>query len=355
MEMVGAGVGDEAQGNAQMAPQVGSATVNQLPAIGALAGGALGSVAPVGGNIAGAALGGAAGVQAKRLIQRQPTTNIPALTETAQGAAQGAAGEMGGQIIGKALEPLTTSAKAPSEEWPKINEAIGATKKSVILPKSATTIEDAVKMPARGLQQEGFDAKALSKMNPVQQQAAVAPKWNDAGRKVFQAIDDATQKGVRLNIQDPINEAVGNVYDPQFAKRAQDIVQRVQDTYGISNLKNVSPSEAYIVRKALGESSNFSSLGDPKSAAKISASVYRGISNTLHSTVDGLSGIDQHYSDLDSAMNAINNAAKNSSLKQPTSLLQKIGPSLLKRGAAGIGVGAGGTLTYELWKAVWGK
>ena len=89
--------------SAAAAPVITSAE-NALPAAGMVAGGVLGSVEPGAGNIAGAALGGMAGEQARRLIQGKPTTNKEAAIQTAGAGAQGATGEMGGQIIGKGIE-----------------------------------------------------------------------------------------------------------------------------------------------------------------------------------------------------------------------------------------------------------
>lgn len=89
---------------------------DQLPGAGMIAGGLLGSAEPVGGNMAGAVLGGAAGESLRRAIQGKPL-NAQAAIDIGTAGAQGAASEMGGQILGKGIEaaaPFIKSAVSPA-------------------------------------------------------------------------------------------------------------------------------------------------------------------------------------------------------------------------------------------------
>src|SRR5579864_283345 len=60
------------------------------------------------------------------------------------------------QALAGAAIPIPEAQTNPAREWQAMNEAIGATKTAVRIPKTATSIEEAATMPARGLQNEGF-------------------------------------------------------------------------------------------------------------------------------------------------------------------------------------------------------
>lgn len=113
-------------------------TVENLPTIGTVAGSAIGSLEPGAGNVAGAALGGAMGEQGRRLLTRQPTNTLDALSDTTQQAANSAGAEMGGQIVGKVANTVIPMAKRLLS--PGVGRGIGRE----VIGKISKTAADAI-------------------------------------------------------------------------------------------------------------------------------------------------------------------------------------------------------------------
>lgn len=256
-----------------------------------------------------------------------------------------------GSAVGGLLGSVGASLGSPesSKEWQAINESIGAKQTSIRLPKSATSIEDAATIPARGLQAEGFDAKTLNKMTHIEQQAAVAPKWNDAGKQVDRMVIDATAKNVTVNPSKSALEVASSIQNPKLRDRAVKDLSGLMEDIGITDASKATPLEVLQLRRALRGSARFGPNGDLSSLGGIRAQLYSAVSNDLHESVDGLKPIDQHYSDLDSAIKAINASARKEAVKAPRTLMDQLKP--YAKGAAGAGASMLGIGSlYEIWK-----
>lgn len=239
----------------------------------------------------------------------------------------------------------------PTREWQAMNEAIGATKNAVRIPKSATSIEDAVTMPARGLQKEGFDSKTLSKMSSINQQAAVAPKWNAAGQAVDKLALDATTKNVTLNPSKSALDVTASIQNPVLQERAVKQLDSLMQEIGIRDASKATPLETLQLRRALQSGARFGPNGDLSSLGGIRARLYQGVSKDLSDAVPGFSEVDQHYSDLNSAMKAINNSASKAAVKTVPTIFQRAAP--VAGGAAAGATGLGGL--YKMWQLMKAK
>lgn len=243
-------------------------------------------------------------------------------------------------------EPIANTAK----EWQAINETIGATKSAVRIPKSAGTIEDALTMPARGLQKEGFNAGTLSKMNPIEQQAAVAPKWNAAGKAIDNAAIDATAKNIVVNPSKSALEVTSSIQNPVLRDRAVKQLSDLMQEIGISDASKATPLETLQLRRALQSGARFGPNGDLSSLGGIRAKLYSAVSGDLSEAVPGFSQLDQHYSDLNSAIKAINNSASKASVKSSPSLISQIAPIAAREAGKAAGYTAGGGSLYAIYR-----
>lgn len=251
------------------------------------------------------------------------------------------------QAIAGTIAPEMAPEASIAKDWQKINDIIGATKKSVILPKTATDIEAAVKMPARGLMREGLDASSLSKMSPLEQQSAVAPMWNKAGQNVDKLIIDATSQNVTLNPSESALKIVSDIQNPKLQEKAVKELSGLMEELGIRDASKATPLEQLQLRRALKAGARFRDGGDLSSLGGIRAKLYSAVSDDLQGAVEGLKDADQHYGDLDSALKAMNSAAQKQAVTAPPTLVDKLKPALY-------GGGAAATL-YKIWNMYRGR
>lgn len=281
---------------------------------------------------------------------------------TPQETILGKAGQLAGVLTKNPASQALFGATSPTpgippgvtQEWQAINEAIGATKTAVRIPKSATSLEEAITMPARGLEKEGFNSGTLSKMSPMEQQTAIAPKWNAAGQAVDRMVGQATANKV---IVDPSKSAIPLVRSIPNPKLQDKTVRELSDLMrevGIIDASNATPTQVMNLRRALQSGARFGPNGDLSSLGGIRARLYSAITGDLHGAVDGLQEVDQHYSDLNSAMKAINNSASKEAVKAPHTILEQLMP-VAKAMAQGAGISAGAGTLYGIWKALSAK
>lgn len=315
------------------------------------------------------------GLQQRAMRSPTPFSNAVSVYAPVTAAKQVAGGKMGafvgekaaplvgaspevGSVVGGVLGSAGASIETPSSAslgstrpWQRINKAIGATKTSVKIPKSATAIEDATVMPARGLENEGFDAKSLGKMSPLEQQAAVVPKWHAAGQAIDKSAIDATAQNITLNPSKSALEVAGKIQNPALQEKAVQQLSNLMQEVGIRDASQATPLEALQLRRALQAGARFGPNGDLNSLGAIRAQLYGAVSGDLKAAVPGFAKLDEHYSDLNSAVKAINSSASNFAKAPPPSFLEKHG-SLVKKAAGAAGIS--GTL-YELYKHTLGK
>jgi hypothetical protein len=248
-----------------------------------------------------------------------------------------------------APESIPSGPTDVTKEWQSINEAIGATKTSVRIPKSATTIEEAATMPARGLAKEGFNSKTLSKMTPFEQQAAIAPKWNAAGREIDKAAIEATAKNVTLNPSKSALEVASSIPNPRLREQAVQQLSDLMEQVGIRDASKATPLETLQLRRALQAGARFGPNGDLNSLGSIRAQLYRAVSGDLKNSIPGFAQLDQHFSDLHSAMKAVNSSAGSYAKAPPPSFMKLHGPLMRKLGTAA-GIGGGAATLYDIYK-----
>lgn len=343
------------------APDIVRGITGTLPAAGALTAG-LASSPSVVGTAAGAALGAAGGEQARLLANRAifgPSETSPISKEGLKGTAeQGAIAGATAGITEGAGKLLFKPAPPPNLNPQEINSAIGATMKSVRIGKGATDLMDASTMPARGLIKVGFNADTLKEMTPPEQMAAIAPYWKQAGQAVDKAIGDATQSGATVDVGKSAFQTFSKIKNPELQDKMIDQFNNLAREIGIGNQRAATPAEARQLRQALQAGARFSPMGDLNSLGGVRAQLYGSVSGDLHDAVPGLADIDQHYSDLRSAMDAVQRGAIKYAIKAPPepdpSLLQRVGNAAVKKylpAAAAGAVGAGGgVLVHELLK-----
>jgi hypothetical protein len=317
-------------------PQLVRGVTGSLPAAGAVAGGALAS--PTGpGAAAGAGIGTGLGIEAKQLLNRalfgsgEPSTTSPeGLKELAVGS--GEAALTAGALQGGA-NLLTKAPVAANQDVQELNKAIGATQKSVRLGKGATELSDAATMPGRGLANAGFDVDTLNGMTPVEKMAAVAPHYKAAGKAIDLAINDATQAGKTVDVGKSAFDTLSNVKNPAIQDKMIDEFNDVAREVGIADQRTATPAQARALRQALGPSANFATGARYGTLGSVRAQLYGSVSSDLHDAVPGLKDLDQHYSDMRSAMDAAQRGAIKSAItpaEEEPSTLQKVGQAAVK-------------------------
>ena len=266
-----------------------------------------------------------------------------------------AAGDIGGMIESAVNLPKALQ-KTGSASWQALNEAIGTKATNIRIPKGAAAIEEAATMPGRALEKEGFTAAQLKKMTPIEQGAAITPKWNAAGRAVDHAVADATVKGARFNPAQSQLAVVQKINNPQLQQSAVKQLSRLMEDLGIADASSISPQEGLHLRRALQPGARFGPNGDLNTLGTIRANLYRAVSKDLQAAVPGLKDLDQHYSDLNEAVKATQSAArKYQATVKPSSKLAQAA-----KAAAPYVVGAAGTAgaygvgrkLIDIWKAL---
>lgn len=296
-----------------LAPQLVRGATAALPVVGGVAGGVMASPT-VAGAAAGAGLGTGLGIEAKQLLNRalfgsgEPsTTSGQGLKELGVGMATSAATAAALQgtqnfLLGKAPQPA-------NQDWQDLNESIGATQKSVRIGKNATSLSDAATMPGRGLANVGFSTETLDAMNPVEQMAAIAPHYKAAGNAIDLAVQDATKAGATLDVGESAFDTLKSIKNPALQEKMIDEFNDVSREVGIANQRAATPAEARALRQALAPGANFAPGARYGTLGQVRAQLYGSVSSDLHDAVPGLADLDQHYSDMKAAMDAVQRGA----------------------------------------------
>lgn len=263
--------------------------------------------------------------------------------------------DVGGTIEGLSNLPKYLQ-KSGSQTWQAINEAIGTKATNIRIGKGTASIEEAATMPGRALEKEGFTAAQLKKMTPIEQGAAITPKWNAAGQAVDHAVADATVKGATFNPAQSQLAVIQKINNPELQQTAVKQLSKLMEDLGISDANAISPQQGLHLRRALQPGARFGPNGDLNSLGSIRANLYRAVSQDLQQAVPGLKQLDQHYSDLNEAVKATQGAArKYLASGKPASKLARTAKAIAPyvAGAAGTaGAYAGGRKLIDIWKAL---
>lgn len=334
----------------ELAPKLVRSGTETLPAVGGVAGGIAASPT-VAGAALGAGLGTGLGVEAKQLLNKalfgdgeQEPLSGKGLRELAVGMATSAA--TAGALQGTTNYLLNKGAQqAANQDWKALNEAVGATQKSVRIGRNAKDITQVSSMPGRGLANVGFSVESLNKLNPVERMAAISPHWRSAGKAIDLAVDEATTAGKVLDSGKSVYGVIKSIENPKLQEKALEEFSYLQRELGIANLRNSTPTETLALRRALKAGSRFGPNGDLNSLGGIRARLYGAVSDDLHSATPKLKELDQHYSDMESAMAAAQRTAGREMLKpqkpietEPSrfkKFAKKVLPYLLPGAAAG--------------------
>jgi hypothetical protein len=200
---------------------------------------------------------------------------------------------------------LPPAAPGEQQQWRDINNAIRVPANSVKMGRGAISLDQAASMPGRGLAREGFTADSLAKMSPMEQSAALAPKWKAAGQAVEDTAKAASAKGATLDVGKSAYGIFDSIPDPNLQEKAIDTFNDTARSLGIENQRAVTPTQALEFRRALRSNARFTPQGDLGSLQGIGAQLYRSVSRDLHDAVPELLPVDRHYSDLTGAMTTI--------------------------------------------------
>lgn len=268
------------------------------------------------------------------------------------------------------------------ELWVDLNKSLQVSPNKIRVKLGAPDLDAAVSMPGRGLAQEGLKAADLAKMSPIEQNAAIAPKWNSAGQAVDATAAKATAAGKTVDLT-RVDESVDALQDPNARQGIQKIINRVGKSLGIrgTDWTAATPTQALALRRELW---NAGSNGEY---------VSRSVSQELRNAVPELKDIDQHYSDLNGAMTTVRDNLKKygtgkfklptmtpdlpqaptpAEFQQPsyktlakvpptptppdvTALKKQLGGKVVKGALATAGAGASGRIGYDLYQALKGK
>jgi hypothetical protein len=336
-----------------IAPKLVRNTVNTvLPALGGLGGG-LAAAPTVVGAAAGAGLGTAAGEEAAQLTNRaifgesDEDPNPASLTGLKRmGILSGEAALTAGGMAGLSGAPLTMPKPAPAmqvlgpeEIHQELNDAIGAKANSIRIGRGAQSMDEAATNPGRGLANEGFEASELKNMTPVERMAAIKPKLDAAGKAIDDVISKATDAGKVVDVGNTATETLGKIADPKLQEKAIDTFNSLAKEIGITNQRAATPEQALQLRRALGGGARFGPSGDLSSLAGVRAGLYRSVNSDLRDVVPTLGALDQHYSDLNGAIGAVQSQVGKAAVTAPAPLPAgpAPGPGLLKQGARIIG------------------
>ena len=214
--------------------------------------------------------------------------------------------------------------------------------------KSAQSLEGAATNPGRGLHNIGLDSDTLSKMNPFERMKTVYPAYQDAGQAVNEAVKDATSKGVTLDAGDSAFSTLKSINNPNLQQKSIDEFNQLTKDSGIIDQRKATPEQVLALRRSLQAGANFGPNGPYATLGGVRANLYRAVSSDLHDAVPGLGPIDQHYSDLNSAMKVMQGQTSKFAVTAPSTPIadaaKTLGWQALKYGA---GVGGAG-LAYRL-------
>ena len=295
------------------------AAINSLPTVGAAGGGIIGSAAGGVGAVPGAALGGATGLMAKNMAEglrdqglsyftnpNKPTMagTIEGTKELATGAMEGAGQEAGGQLIGKGLSALKTSAKSVAPAISEAAERLG------IKPTSGMTNSSPVAQGLESSLSQSPTAAGMavrSEVDPVReglQSAAKDVLSNSSGKSSYEVGGEAT-KGLISDVGEKYNN-VQDAYEPfnkelPKMKPDDDSKFKLADQIAKAGKGNLSLSSDVdsFANKVANKVIDSDSLGDIEEVRKqVSKSLSSAYRSGDYNAVEGISKIEDHLNNF---------------------------------------------------------
>lgn len=242
--------------------------MESLPVVGAIGGGALGAVGGPGGAVLGAGLGGAAGGSLKSFIEglSEKKTYGDVAKAPLEGSIQGLSGEMGGQVLGKAISKIPSI--LPKGNITQIEDAAkrlgvkatpGMTSQGDLIPGLENSIGQGL-TPGGYLikkQQEPINKAIKSNIDDLLKNASSLSKYESGNLIKKDLLQDISEKHVPISqVYNEIQESTKNmVLNPlgqaRIAKNIRSIAeanlipgsseQKIAEQFasGIENIKNV--------------------------------------------------------------------------------------------------------------------
>lgn len=293
----------------------------------------------------------------KPMGSREGVANNPvtAMVTAAPGTAETAA--LAQQKLSQGLDAVRAAraakVAADTGEWQRINDAIGVTAKTIRIGRGAATLEDATTMPGRTLAKLGYTADQLEEMHPLQQMAAIMPKWQEAGQAVDIAVKAASNAGKTLDAGDSAFDVLKQITDSGMQNKAIATFNDLAKQAGITNQRAATPEQVLQLRRSLQPGARFGPTGDLNSLGAIRANLYRAVSSDLQDAVPSLKKLDQTYSDLEGAMKATQaGVQKFASQAPPPTMTERVGTFMREEAIpAALKYGLAGALGYGVAKA----
>ena len=312
-------------------------TMAEMGGAGAAAGlvGGSGVLAGLGRMLAAGAGGGAGNVASQAVTTGKVDTG-----EALRTAGGYAAGEGLGEVVGalgSKVDPLA-----------KINKLLGVGSREVRVGSVPSSLDSFASNPARGVMNSGLDEKVLSKMTPLERNAAVSKARDAAAKKLDATLQQATQAGKTVDISKTITDTFKKITDPNVLNQATEKFRQILIKNNLLQkpLARLTPTEARAIQRDLDEFANFVPGEDAKSFRDVATSLRRGISASTRKAVPEIAEMDMHYGDLANAVKATQREANKFARTVPENKLRKIIMQGLKVGATGVGLGG----AYELGK-----
>lgn len=248
-----------------------------------------------------------------------------------------------------ALGPITKEVEASkvakeTTKLQKINKLLGVTRSEVVPGKTPETLAEFAANPARGVAKAGLDEAALSKMSPLERNAAIAKAKDAAGKQIDTILDAATQSGKTVDLYPIVESTFDGIQDAKLAKQSESVLVELLKKNGVTGtLDKVTPTQARAIQRGLEEA--YEGQGG---MGEIAEKLQRGIREATRKAVPESASADQHYWDLANAFKGTQRLAKDFAKTIPENKLRDLFVKSLVRGA---GITGGGGLVYELLKS----
>ena len=270
--------------------------------------------------------------------------------EALETGAKVAAGTMAAETTGVAGTKV--AGKVASKLFPKveplakINKLLGVEAKDVMPGKTPASLDEFAAQPARGAQKYGLTEEKLKNMDAFERNAKVMEARDKAGMSLDQVLEEASQAGKTVNIQEVVKDTFSEIVDKKLGKQAETRLLQILQKAGINKpLSQLTPMEARTVQRGLDNFAKFANEGEAKSFGDIADQLRTGISKETRKVVPKSAEFDRDYTDLVHASNSTQKALKEFATSQPKNKLR----DLIIKAAIGGGSLALGYEANKLW------
>lgn len=269
--------------------QLGKTMTEALPMAGAAVGGVVG--APFGGPIGavgGAALGAGAGKSLENIIEaygfNEPKTMTQTFADPVLAAAEGATGEMGGQIAGKLVQSgLQSLSKPLSNQAERMAaRALGA-ERGTIKKLGADKVQD--------LGRYALDENLLKPFSNTDDViAANLAKRAEGGKMmgdVFETIDNANASTFNpLDVASKVDQELGGFYRDPLNKGVTNQLENTLESITMRGDKNIPIQTAQDLKETLGRAANWKSNVVVTEKEKLAREAYSIVNKAIDDAVE---------------------------------------------------------------------